>query len=94
VRIGITPIRAASIVLVDAAGQPLPLGSLVRLQGQDGDDAALVGFDGAVYLDRLEARNVLDVQTPDGPCHASFEYRKPAEGIAQIGPLTCHAVRR
>jgi outer membrane usher protein len=51
VRIGITPIRAASIVLVDAAGQPLPLGSLVRLPGQDGDDAALVGFDGAVYLD-------------------------------------------
>lgn len=93
VRFGITPVRAASIVLVDAAERPLPLGSLVRLLGRTGDPTALVGFDGAVYLDQLEARNVLDVQTRDGRCRASFDYHKPVEGIGQIGPLTCREIR-
>ena len=89
VRFGITPIRAASILLVDAAGQPLPLGSLVRLQGQTTGEPALVGFDGAVYLDTLNIQNVLDVETPGGACHVSFNFPKRGNGIPQIGPLRC-----
>jgi len=89
VRFGITPVRAASIVLVDAQGKPLPLGSEASLHGQTGEPA-LVGFDGVVYLDTLEAHNVLDVRTPAGVCHAEFDYRKQGDGIPQIGPLPCH----
>ncbi len=88
VRFGITPIRAASILLVDSAGQPLPLGSLVRINGQAGEPS-LVGFDGVVYLDTLEANNVLNVQTPAGACRVSFDYHKGGDGIPEIGPLRC-----
>ena len=88
VRFGITPIRAASVILVGPDGKPLPLGSTVRIHGQTGEPA-LVGFDGAVYLDTLEAHNVLDVETPEGVCRAAFDYHKQDNGIPQIGPLTC-----
>jgi outer membrane usher protein len=88
VRFGITPVRAASVVLVDAQDKPLPLGSEVSVHGQDGEPA-LVGFDGVVYLDTLQAHNVLDVNTPAGVCHAEFDYRKQGDGIPQIGPLPC-----
>ena len=89
VHFGITPIRAASIILVDAAGKPLPLGSTARLRGQPGGEPVLVGFDGEVYLDTLEAHNVLEVDTPTGACHVAFGYHKQGDGIPQIGPLVC-----
>ena len=88
VRFGITPVRAAALLLVDDAGKPLPVGSLVRVNGRAGE-RTLVGFDGAAYLETLEARNTLEVQTPDGRCRATFEYKKVGAGIPQIGPLRC-----
>lgn len=89
VRFGITPVRAASIVLHDAAGKPLPLGSVAHLRGQDGA-AALVGFDGVVYLDTLQKHNTLEVTTPEGgACSASFDYHKQGDTIPEIGPLAC-----
>lgn len=88
VRFGVTPIRAASIVLVDIAGKPLPLGSHVRIAGQK-DNNAMIGFDGAVYLDTLDAYNTLNVDTPQGSCHVSFDYQMQGGGIPEIGPLTC-----
>jgi outer membrane usher protein len=88
VRFGITPIRAASILLVDSAGQPLPLGSLAHVNGQ-ASEPSLVGFDGVVYLDTLQTHNVLAVDTPAGVCRVSFDYRKDGDGIPEIGPLRC-----
>jgi len=88
VRFGITPISAAALLLVDEAGKPLPLGSRVRANGQGGEPA-LVGFDGAVYLESLQPHNTLDVQTPGGACRSSFDYRKEGAAIPQIGPLRC-----
>jgi outer membrane usher protein len=87
VRFGIAPIRAAALTLVDEAGLPLPLGSLVRVNGQTA--AAMVGYDGAAYLDTLGAHNALDVQTPSGRCRANFDYRNDGDGIPLIGPLRC-----
>ncbi len=84
----ITPIRAASIILVDSHGKPLPVGSTASLHGHTGEPA-LVGFDGAVYLDTLDERNTLDVDTPSGECHVQFDYHKQGDGIPQIGPLPC-----
>jgi outer membrane usher protein len=89
VTFGITPIRSASVILVDAAGKPLPLGSLVRVNAQSGEPA-LVGYDGEVYLDTLAAHNALQASTPAGACRASFDYHAEAGGgIPQIGPLHC-----
>ena len=81
--------RQPEPVLVDAVGKPLPLGSLVRVQGSDGLQPVLVGFDGETYVDTLNLQNVLDVQTPAGTCRVSFDYPKQGKGIAQIGPLQC-----
>lgn len=88
VRFGITPIRAASVILVDAAGKPLPLGSEVRVNGKPGEPA-LVGFDGVVYLDALDEHNVLEVVVKGGVCNTRFDYKKSSEGVPQIGPLAC-----
>ena len=69
-------------------GKPLPVGSTVRVRGHH-DAPALLGFDGVVYLDTLDVRNVLDVDTPADTCHVTFDYHKQGDGIPQIGPLTC-----
>lgn len=93
VSFGLKPIRAASVLLRDTAGKPLPLGSQVRVRGQAGE-SVLVGFDGAAYLDTLDEHNVLDVSLPEGgSCSTGFEYRQQGNGIPQIGPLTCTTTR-
>ncbi|ODV24910.1 MAG: fimbrial assembly protein [Rhodanobacter sp. SCN 68-63] len=89
VRFDLKPIRSASVLLRDVAGKPVPLGSQVHVHGQAGD-GALVGFDGAAYLDGLDEHNVLDVSLPEGStCSTAFEYHKQGDRIPQIGPLTC-----
>jgi outer membrane usher protein len=90
VRFDIVPVRAASVILVDADGSFLPLGAHVRIEGQK-DAGAMVGFDGAVYLDTLGMHNTLVVDTPQGPCRASFDYHKQGDTIPQIGPVACQA---
>jgi outer membrane usher protein len=88
VRFGITPVRAASIILHDAEGNPLPVGSHVQVHGKP-DSNAVVGYDGLVYLEGLDAHNALDVQTPDGYCRVQFDYGAGREGVPSIGPLAC-----
>jgi outer membrane usher protein len=89
VKFSLVPVQAGLLTLVDAQGKPLALGSQVRVHGQRGGDPALVGFDGQAYLETLEKHTVLDVLTPDGECHAAFDYRKAGPTIAHIGPLRC-----
>lgn len=86
---GMQPVRAASIVLVDAGGKPLPLGSRVRVLGQPADQHALVGFDGIVYLDNLQEQNTLRVETPSGVCAARVAHPGGRGTIPEIGPLPC-----
>jgi outer membrane usher protein len=94
VKFDITPIRAASVILVDAANNPLPVGSRVQVHGHTGEPA-LVGFDGAVYLDTLDTHNVLDVTIPSGTsCHVSLVLHEQDASIPQIGPLVCREDRR
>ncbi|HWX66533.1 MAG TPA: fimbria/pilus outer membrane usher protein [Rhodanobacter sp.] len=88
VRFGITTIRAASVTLHDASGQPLPVGSRVTIAGQ-ADNGAMIGFDGAVYLDTLGEHNTIIVNTPSGTCRASFDYHNDSKSIPAIGPLLC-----
>ncbi|WP_341676840.1 fimbria/pilus outer membrane usher protein [Niveibacterium sp. SC-1] len=90
VRFDIQPVRAATLLLVDAAGRPLPQGSEAHLAGSEA--TVLVGFDGIVYLDSLAAQNVLEVSTPTGLCRVSFEYKKEGTAIPQLGPLRCEEV--
>lgn len=79
---------AASIVLVDAQQQELPLGSSV-VHEQSGTPA-VVGWDGLVYLENLQAQNTLRVTLGDGKtCQAQFAMDMNQKQIPLIGPLEC-----
>lgn len=83
-------VRAAVVVLHDAAGRVLPMGSAVHRAGagDDGQDT-IVGYDGEVYLEGLSASNVLEIETPTGRCAARFEDAGRDADIPRIGPVTC-----
>ncbi|WP_201512181.1 fimbria/pilus outer membrane usher protein [Psychrobacter alimentarius] len=90
VAFGITPVRAASVLLTDSSNQPLPLGSQVRLMTNTEVPSTVIGFDGEVYLDTLDEHNVLEVTMPSGEtCTVGFEYFKEGDEIPLIGPLIC-----
>ncbi len=85
---GVKPENAAIVILVDAQGQLIPVGATVTLQGSD--QAAVVGYDGRVYLTDLAEDNQIDVHTEDGAlCSARFQYRRLEGRQVQIGPVTC-----
>lgn len=88
VNFSVKPVRSALIILHDAQGKVIAEGSSAVLNGARGA-AAMVGFDGMVYFDTLEARNTLRVSTSTGTCEAQFAYPKAARDIPQIGPITC-----
>ncbi|MGY4818134.1 fimbria/pilus outer membrane usher protein [Pseudomonas chlororaphis subsp. piscium] len=84
----LTHILAASLVLVDARHQELPLGSLVTHE-QSGAQA-VVGWDGLVYLENLAPSNSLRVSLADGSsCQVSFTLEPEQEQVPLIGPLVC-----
>lgn len=88
VRFGIQPIQAASVILHGVDGRVIPVGSSVTLQGSSAP-AMMVGYDGIVYLEGLDVKNVLVVQTAQGQCRAQFDYQLKAKVIPMIGPLVC-----
>lgn len=84
----LTRINAASIELVDEHNTPLPLGATV-LHEQSGA-AAVVGWDGLVYLDRLAPQNTLRVTLGGGTsCQVQFALPESSEQVPMIGPLVC-----
>lgn len=95
VAFGITPVRSASVILTDRDNQPLPLGSQVRQLTNTAVPSTVIGFDGEVYLDTLDAHNVLEVTTPtDTICTVAFDYSKQGDEIPLIGPLVCQETQK
>ncbi|CAB3726730.1 fimbria/pilus outer membrane usher protein [Achromobacter kerstersii] len=83
----IARVGAASIVLHDASGAPIAIGA--RVSGEDGQ-TGVVGWDGIVYLEQLQARNTLRVAPPGGEaCRVAFDLQPDLEEIAHVGPLVC-----
>jgi outer membrane usher protein len=88
INFGVARFASAVVVLVDGTGAGLPLGAYVTLEGTD--VAAVVGYDGRVYLTGLSAQNVIHVQRRGAPdCSVRFEYRPTPGAFTEIGPLTC-----
>jgi outer membrane usher protein len=84
VHFDVSPVTAASIVLVDAAGRPLPLGSAVV--HEESGDVVPVGWDGLVYLVHAAGTNHLTVL--DGAvvrCRAVFSLA-PSRGEQTPSP--------
>ena len=81
-------VQAASVHLVDGKQQDLALGSAV-LNEQNGA-RAVVGWDGLIYLENLEAQNSLQVIMPDGQqCRAQFVLPPEADQVPLIDPVVC-----
>jgi outer membrane usher protein len=80
-------VRAALLTLRDVHGSPIPIGSVVRIEGASDRP---VGYDGQVYVTGLIAANRLNVVLPAGSvCTASFDYVPVKDDIPVIGPVTC-----
>jgi outer membrane usher protein len=85
VRFPIKSVRGVSLVLRDEAGKPLPVGSRI-----DGAEAAIVGYDGIVYLENLQGPATLHVRKPD---HATCSVALPSPPPAGAS-LTCRDAPR
>ncbi|MDR3414889.1 MAG: fimbria/pilus outer membrane usher protein [Nevskia sp.] len=84
---------AATVILVDRSGAPLPSGTLVR-DTESGQDF-VVGYDGQAFIEDLQAHNHLAARN-NGPgahlsCSAEFDYHPPANSntLPTIGPVVC-----
>ncbi len=81
-------VQAASLELVDGNQRPLSLGSRVR-HVQSGAQA-VVGWDGLVYLENLQATNRLQVELAGGgQCEVDFTLPESTGSIPLVGPLVC-----
>ncbi len=87
---GTKRIQAATVILIDANGKPLPVGAEVLREGTD--QPAIMGYDGRVWLTDLSPKNNLTVTLPEGlgTCHASFDYKPVVGSIAEIAGVVCH----
>ncbi|WP_458097820.1 fimbria/pilus outer membrane usher protein [Roseomonas sp. WA12] len=87
VRFPISRSSSARVQLVGRGGKPVPLGSIVR---HTAGERLPIGYDGEVFLTRLQAVNRVEVQLPDGTsCHADFEFRPLENDLPLVGPVPC-----
>lgn len=78
---------SAIVVLRDAAGVFLPVGTAVTLRGRD---SVPVGYDGEVWIEGLKPQNELTATTASGACHARFAFAPDPDGEqVVIDPVLC-----
>ncbi|ADP11323.1 type I pili usher protein [Erwinia sp. Ejp617] len=84
----IKQLRAASVILHDQHGAPLPVSTIITRDGQQDE---YVGYDGIVWMENLTGRNVIRAETPDGRlCNAELTVAetKP-KSLKTWGPVIC-----
>lgn len=81
-------LRAASVILHDSNGQPLPVSSQVLRRDRATE---YVGWDGLVWMEDLSASNPMRVVTPDGrQCETTLAIAEgQPKALQTYGPLTC-----
>ena len=83
----IKKVDAAVVRLHDQRDNPIPMGSLVEMEGTP---AQTVGYDGEAYMQELKPTNTLTITQPDGStCIAIVAYQQIAGDIQTIGPVPC-----
>jgi outer membrane usher protein len=88
VRFPIQRYQAASVILWDEHGNPLPAGLRVRHMQSGGE--TLVGYDGITFVEHLAALNRLQVEGDRLHCQVTFPYAPPADNaLPTLGPLRC-----
>jgi outer membrane usher protein len=87
-RFPIEAVRAASITIVDAAGEPVDVGTHVT--HVESGERTVVGWDGFVYLQNVGEQNTLVLQvSEEETCRVQFTADVRGSGIAKVGPLVC-----
>ncbi|MEM6161521.1 fimbria/pilus outer membrane usher protein [Erwinia sp. P6884] len=84
----IEPLRAASVILHDQNGEPLPVSTRIIRADQT---IEYVGWDGLAWMENLSAENPFEAETPDGRrCEAVLNVPggRPLS-LETYGPLTC-----
>jgi outer membrane usher protein len=91
VRIKAVPITGAVLLLTGEDGNPVPLGSRVRISGVE--QVWEVALHGEVFIPAISLPAHLEVMLPDGKCAVTAP--KPAEDevLPRLGPLVCKKVR-
>ncbi len=85
---GIKPQAAAAIVVVtDADGAALPIGTVVTLDGSD--EEFIVGFDGQVFLTSLAPENSISSTANTALCRGQFAFAPKGDEQQTIGPVKC-----
>lgn len=84
---GVRRLAAALVTIHDVSGDPIPVGSTVRVNEQDPQP---VGQDGAAFIPALRPTNELLANLPDGTqCAVQFAFVAVKGDIPAIGPLIC-----
>ena len=82
-----TNVNAAIVVVTDADGKMIPVGSKGRLN--DGTESFIVGYDGRTYVKDLQAKNRIVVALGSNTCQAEFPFAPSSEDQVVIGPVAC-----
>jgi outer membrane usher protein len=89
----ITEYRAATVILHDSLGAPLPVGA--RVLHRESGDRTVVGYDGVAFIENLLGDNHLEVEYERTRCTLRFSYDPGAAGpLPTLGPLTCKGERQ
>ncbi|MFI8125763.1 fimbria/pilus outer membrane usher protein [Acinetobacter sp. ABJ-A23_2] len=76
------------VKVVDKNDSPLKPGYSVRINGQQD---AIVGYDGEVFVPNLLKQNKLEVDLLDhGSCQVDFTYNSNQYSTKKLGPYICH----
>jgi len=83
---------AATVILHDAAGQPLATGlEVVHLES---GAITVTGFDGLAFIDNLVPLNHVQAVVEGRRCIAEFAYvKEPGNAMPTIGPVVCRSVQ-
>lgn len=78
---------SAVIKLVDKNNNPIQPGYSVTINGEN---TALIGYDGEVFVQGLLPKNILDVDLLDqGSCQVHFDYGSEHYSLKKLGPYVC-----
>ena len=82
---------AATLTLVKPDGKAPEVGTPARLEGSA--QAAVVGYDGVLFVEGLQEQNRVLVGTGKDACEVRFAYKAVAGELPAIGPLVCQPVQ-
>jgi outer membrane usher protein len=90
VRFPVEQYAAATVILHDAGGKPLPVGTPVTDPASG--NRTVVGFDGVAFVDGLQERNRLVAGSGTARCEVRFAWQAKQGELPVIGPLACRPI--